>query len=108
MTDRLCRLDPGGREAAVALAIVAALANGVWIFLDNSVPSWDQAHYLSIAIEYKRSLQGGGPIELLRAIHAADPSRGPLFTVLLLPFVYAFGPAARSGLLLNLSIAPIL
>lgn len=41
-------------------------------------------------------------------IHVADPSRGPLFTVLLLPFVYVFGPAARSGLLLNLLIAPVL
>ena len=108
MTARPRRLDPTGREAAIALAIVAALANGVWIFLDHSIPSWDQAHYLSIAIEYKRSLQSGGPIELLRAIHVADPSRGPLFTVLLLPFVYVFGPAARSGLLLNLLIAPVL
>ena len=108
MTARLRRLDPTGREAAIALAIVAALANGVWIFLDRSIPSWDQAHYLSVAIEYKRALQSGGPIDLLRTIHAADPGRGPLFTVLLLPFVYVFGPAARSGLLLNLLIAPVL
>jgi len=108
VTRRLRRLDPAGREAAVALAIVAALANGVWIFLDRSIPSWDQAHYLSVALEYKRGLQSGGPIELLRTIHLADPSRGPLFPALLLPLVYAFGPAARSGLLLNLLIAPAL
>ena len=108
MTARPRRLDPTGREAAIALAIAAALANGVWIFLDNSIPSWDQAHYLSVAIEYKRVLQSGGPIDLLRTIHAADPGRGPLFTVLLMPFVYLFGPAARSGLLLNLLIAPVL
>lgn len=41
MTPRPRRLDPASREAAIALAIVAAIANGVWIFLDNSIPSWD-------------------------------------------------------------------
>lgn len=108
MSHRYPWLDPTSLQAAIALAIVAAIANGIWIILDHSIPSWDQAHYLSIALEYKRSFQGGGPIELLRTIHAADPSRGPLFTVLLMPFLYVFGPAARSGLLLNLLIAPVL
>ncbi len=101
-------LNPTTVQAAIALAIAAALANGVWIFLDDSVPSWDQAHYLSITLQYQQALDAGGPIDLLRSIRASDPSHGPLFTVLMLPFVYVFGPAARSGLLMNLALAPVL
>jgi 4-amino-4-deoxy-L-arabinose transferase-like glycosyltransferase len=108
VTRRSPWLDPTGRQAAIALAILAALANGVWILLDHSVPSWDQSHYLSTTLQYQHSFASGGPIDLLRSIHTADPSHGPLFTVLLLPFVAIFGATNGSALLLNLAIAPLL
>jgi len=101
-------LDPRGFRFAVLLAVAAACANGIWILLDNSVPSWDQSYYLSVTLTYRDALEGGGATELLRSIHSTDPSHAPLFTVLMLPFVYVFGPGPRSGLLLNFLLAPAL
>lgn len=108
MTRRSPWLDPKGLRVAVAFAVLAAVANGVWILLDNSVPSWDQANYLSTTLQFKRSLDAGGIIDLLRSIHSTDPGHAPLFTVLMLPFFYVFGPVARSGLFLNFLLAPVL
>jgi len=101
-------LDPTTVQAAVGLAILAAIANGVWLLLDNAVPSWDQSHYLSTTLQYKQALDAGGPIDLLRAINNLDPAHGPLYTVALLPFVYVFGASASSALVLNLLLAPVL
>ena len=108
MTQRSRWLDPTSVQAAFALAIAVAAANGVWIFLDRTVPSWDQSHYLSIALQYQRSFEAGGLAELLHAVYNTDPSHGPLLTILLAPFLHVFGASARSGLLLNLAIAPVL
>jgi 4-amino-4-deoxy-L-arabinose transferase-like glycosyltransferase len=108
VTARNLRLDPSSLTAAIALAVLAALANGVWILLDHSTPSWDQAHYLTTTLQYKDAFQIGGPIEMLHAIERADPSHGPLFTVLLLPALTIFGSSNSSGLLVNLVAAPIL
>lgn len=107
--DSLSRwLDPTGLRAAILLAVFAAIANGVWIFLDNSTPAWDQAHYLDSTWQYQQGFHAEGVIGMLRAIHSTDPSHGPLFTIFMLPFVAVFGDMARSGLLLNLVLAPIL
>jgi len=100
--------DPSSTQVAVALAILAAIANGVWILLDNSAPSWDQSHYLSTTLQYQHAFHSGGPIDLLRSINSADTSHGPLFTILMLPFVAVFGASNSSALLLNLALAPVL
>jgi 4-amino-4-deoxy-L-arabinose transferase-like glycosyltransferase len=101
-------LDPASASCAIAFAIALAIANGVWILVDNGVPAWDQAHYLSTTLQYQQSLESGGPIDLLRTIHAADPGHGPLYTVLLLPFFLLFGASASSAMALNLVLAPVL
>src|SRR5882757_1009342 len=85
-----------------------AVINGLWLFLDSSAPSWDQSHYLTVALEYQRAFEAGGPIEFLHSVKNTDPSHGPLFTVLLMPFIWIFGATARSGLILNLCAAPVL
>ena len=100
-------LDPSSLRFAVALVLVATVANGIWVFLDNSAPSWDQSHYLWATLQYKGQL-AGGPIAVLESIYSVDPDHGPLFTTLLLPILEVFGPSNRSGLLLNLLAAPIL
>jgi 4-amino-4-deoxy-L-arabinose transferase-like glycosyltransferase len=102
------RLDPSSLTAAIALAVLAALVNGVWILLDHSDPSWDQAHYLSTALQYRDAFHIGGPIELLHAIDRADPSHGPFFTIVLLPALRIFGASNSSGLIVNLVAAPVL
>jgi 4-amino-4-deoxy-L-arabinose transferase-like glycosyltransferase len=108
VTSRSSWLDPKGLRFAIGVAILAACANGVWILLDNSTPSWDQSHYLTVTLTYRGALESGGPVELLRAIHSTDPSHGPLFTVLMLPLVGIFGSGPRSALLLNFLLAPVL
>jgi len=84
------------------------MADGVWIFLDHTTPSWDQSHYLDLSWHYESALLHHGPIGLIRDMHALDPSQGPLYTILLLPFFLLFGPGPRSGLLLNLVVSPLL
>lgn len=108
MTRSRFRLDPSSLTAAIALAVVAALANGVWILLDHSNPSWDQAHYLSTTLQYKDAFHVGGLGELLHSIDRADSSHGPLFTIALLPALTIFGSSNSSGLVVNLVAAPVL
>ncbi len=108
MTSRSAWRDPNSRQLAVALAIALALANGIWLLLDHSVPSWDESHYLTVTLNYQRSFEAGGPIEFLHAVKGTDPSHGPLFTLGLLPFTWIFGSSNSSGLLLNLVAAPFL
>src|SRR3954467_13548648 len=100
-------LDPRGIRAADLFALTAVLATGVWILLDNSAPSWDQSHYLDVTWTYRLTLGNEGIWPLVKTIHSLDPSRGPLFPVLMLPFNYVFGPGPRSGLILNFCLAPI-
>src|SRR5262249_33624390 len=73
-------LDPTGLRFAVGFAILAALANGVWILLDHTSPSWDQAFYLTDTFQYRVGFAGDGVHGLLSAIHSTDPAKGPLFT----------------------------
>jgi 4-amino-4-deoxy-L-arabinose transferase-like glycosyltransferase len=108
VTRNSLRLDSSGLTAAIALAVFATLANGVWLLLDHSNPSWDQARYLSTALQYKDAFHIGGPIELLHSIDRADSSHGPLFTIALLPALSIFGTSNSSGLVVNLVAAPVL
>ena len=108
MTFRSAWRDPASTSVAIALAVALALANGIWLLLDKSIPSWDQSHYLSVALDYQRSFEAGGPIEFLHAVKNADPGHGPLFTVLLAPLIWMFGASNQSGLILNLCAAPFL
>jgi 4-amino-4-deoxy-L-arabinose transferase-like glycosyltransferase len=101
-------LDPRGLGFAVALAVLAACANGVWILLDSTTPSWDQSYYLSVALAYRDAFEAGGVGDLLDAIRTTDPAHGPLFTVLLWPLVSLFGPGPRSALLLDFLLSPLL
>ena len=101
-------LDPADVRSAVALALIAAAANAIWIFLDNSTPSYDQSSYMNVAMAFRDALQNGGPGDLFQAIRDTDPARGPLFSILILPFVLVFGDDSRSGVLPNIVLAPIL
>lgn len=101
-------LDPADVRSAVALALIAAAANAIWVLLDHSTPSFDQSSYLTIAITFRDALQNGGLKDLFEAIRDTDPARGPLYTVVILPFMLIFGDGARTGVLPNLLLAPVL
>ena len=66
-------LDPTGLRAAILFAVLAALANGVWVLLDHTIPSWDEAHYLDVTWHYQQALAGHGPINLFETVHSLDP-----------------------------------
>lgn len=100
--------DPGSLLMAAAFAIFAALANAIWIPLDNATPAWDQAHYLDVAWQYKQALGSEGFVSMFESIRSLDPSRGPLFSLMLLPFFYVLDDPTRSGLALNFLLAPVL
>ena len=87
-------LDPTSLQFAILLSLVATVATGIWVFLDNGSPSWDQSHYLWATIQYKFEL-GGGPLDVIDSVYSVDPDHGPLFTVALLPFVEIFGASNR-------------
>ena len=65
-------LDPTSLQFAIALAILAAVANGIWVFLDNGTPSWDQSHYLWATLQYKG--QQRRPDDLFDAIRPPTPT----------------------------------
>jgi hypothetical protein len=100
--------DLDGRPVAVLLAVAAALANGVWVLLDHSSPSWDQSNYLHVTWQYQQALDHHGITGLAHSVHSIDPAQAPLFAVLMLPFFYIFGDVQRAGLMLNLVASPIL
>jgi 4-amino-4-deoxy-L-arabinose transferase-like glycosyltransferase len=96
------------RTFAILVALGATLLNGVWLFIDRSTPSWDQSSYLSLALTYNSAAGDGGVGGLVRTVFQADPARGPLFAVLISPFLALFGDAGRSATLLHLLLAPAL
>lgn len=101
-------LDLTSFRAALIFALLAAIGNAVWILLDHSSPPWDQAHYLSVSLQYRHAFDSEGILGLLRAIRSVDTSRGPLFPILITPFVTIFGAGARGGMILNILLAPVL
>ena len=101
-------LNPSDFRSALTLALIAAVANAIWIFLDNSTPSFDQSSYMNVAMAFRDALQNGGPKDLFDAIKDTDPARGPLFSIVILPFLLVFGDDSRSGVLPNIIFAPIL
>jgi 4-amino-4-deoxy-L-arabinose transferase-like glycosyltransferase len=101
-------LAPSGFRAALLLALLAAAANAVWILLDHTAPAWDQAHYLLVSLQYRHAFDADGLSGMLHAIDSVDTSRGPLFPILITPFVAVLGDSARSAMVLNVVLAPVL
>ena len=91
-----------------AIAGAAMLLCGIWIAIDRTPPSWDPAHYLDMTEQYLHGWQAGGPGGLRHALDTADPSRGPLFPLAMLPFFAVVGVSHQAGLLVNLALLPVL
>jgi hypothetical protein len=96
------------RWFAVRVAVGAAAVNTTWVLLDRSTPSFDQASYLTVAIQYNQAVDAGGLDALPDTMTALDPARGPLYVLLLMPVMAVLGNDQASGLWLNALIAPVL
>jgi hypothetical protein len=105
------RWDPRGwsaRRQVVALVALITFVNFLWLVQDQSAPSWDQSHYLDLALQYRRALREHGLGSMIHAIYHADPGRAPLLSVLLVPLSFLFQPGNGPGYALNLILWPIL
>jgi 4-amino-4-deoxy-L-arabinose transferase-like glycosyltransferase len=102
--------DRLSRWAAARLLIVVASMSltGFWIQVDRVPPSWDQSHYLDVALDFVEGFEQRGFRGLGHAILTIDPARGPLLPLGMVPFFLLFGGSEQSGLLLNLLLWPIL
>ena len=92
---------------AVLVAVGAALANGVWVFLDRTTPYYDQAHYLYLTVIYNDTVAGPGLGHLFQTATEFDPFRGPLYQLALMPWLALFGDVPRSALLYNALLSVI-
>jgi 4-amino-4-deoxy-L-arabinose transferase-like glycosyltransferase len=103
------RLHPSTSHLVPAMVYAAVLVLGVaFIVLDHHAPSWDQSHYLDVTFRYDSALLSGGVRSFLHQVQTLDPSRAPLFPVLMMPLTAVFGSSFRSGEWLNLLLWPIL
>jgi 4-amino-4-deoxy-L-arabinose transferase-like glycosyltransferase len=103
------RLHPSAPFLVATAVYAAVLALGLaFIVLDHHAPSWDQSHYLDVTFRYNSALVSGGVRSFLHQVQALDPSRAPLFPILMMPVTMVFGSSFRSGEWLNLLLWPIL
>jgi 4-amino-4-deoxy-L-arabinose transferase-like glycosyltransferase len=106
-TRRVAAIPPGTKARIVVVATSLALS-AWWIARDHRAPAWDQAHYLDLTYQYVRALSTGGVRAFRHALYSLDLARGPVLTVVLIPFFLVFGPTLRAGLLVNLLVWPLL
>jgi Dolichyl-phosphate-mannose-protein mannosyltransferase len=68
---------------AVGLVVVANLA---WIAQDHEAPRWDQANYLHISLQWRRSVSAGGLESIVSAFYDTNPAYAPLYMLVISPF----------------------
>ena len=94
-----------------AIIAIAATIQIIWLMLDRSVPSWDDASHLTNALNYYRVISH---IQLFSAawwqeLWAQSPSyTAPFIYILTVPFLAIFGKAISSALLVNILFIIIL
>jgi 4-amino-4-deoxy-L-arabinose transferase-like glycosyltransferase len=88
----------------IAIAAIAITTHIVWLSLDRSVPTWDDASHLTNALNYQRVISH---IQLFsadwwRELWAQSPSyTAPFIYILTVPFLNIFGKSVDSGILVN-------
>lgn len=92
------------------LWLLAALSDRIWIILDRSVPAWDQAEYLTGALNYWHILQqpqwfSGAWWTNFWSLSSKIPPLTYIFTA---PWLQVFGPNPDHSLLVHLSFTALL
>ncbi len=96
------------KSERLILAAIIAIAVGIhiiWLSIDKSVPSWDDAAHLTNALNYQRVLSH---IDIFsadwwRELWAQSPSyTAPFIYILTVPFLNVFGKSVSSGILTNI------
>ena len=82
--------------------------SAIWVALDHRSPSWDQSHYLFMALHYWNAFLAGGVHPFIHLVRTIDPGRAPLYSIALMPFGAVFGSSGQSALVLNLFLWAVL
>ena len=97
--------------APILLSLIGITLEILWLSLDRSLPSWDQAAHLTNALIFQKIIN---QIQIFSAdwwhdLWAGSPSyRAPFIYILTVPFLNIFGKSFNSGVLVNLLFIPIL
>jgi 4-amino-4-deoxy-L-arabinose transferase-like glycosyltransferase len=93
------------RFILMAIISIAIGIHIIWLSIDKSVPSWDDAAHLTNALNYQRVI---GHIDIFsadwwRELWAQSPSyTAPFIYILTVPFLTIFGKSVSSGILTNI------
>lgn len=90
------------------LIVAETLINILWAIHDHTTPSWDQSHYLNVALDLEQALLHHGPVGFVHALYTTDPGRAPFFEIVLMIFYMIFGAGTRAGRLLEVSLWPLM
>jgi len=99
-----------GLPALGLIWLLGAIGDRLWFALDHHVPSWDQAEYLTGALNYWRALQtphwfSGDWWTSLWQLSSKIP---PLVYITTTPFLSLFGTGADQSTLVNLLFSAVL
>ena len=92
------------------LWLLGALSDRLWFTLDHSVPAWDQADYLSGALNYWQALQTPDwfSFDWWNRLWLLSSKIPPLVYLLTVPILNIFGPGPDQSTLVNLFFNAIL
>ncbi len=91
------------RLAAIALSLFFVGATFLWLLLDRSPPSWDDAYYLSKSLVFYDALADGGLRGFSRQFLHGMQDKPPLIAALPTPVYWIAGRKTRAAYAVNLS-----
>ncbi len=93
------------RLGLIAIISIAISVHVMWLSIDKSVPSWDDAAHLTNALNYQRVISHISIFspDWWQELWAQSPSyTAPFIYILTVPFLYIFGKSVSAGILVNL------
>ena len=106
MTKQIPIIKPSSPQLIlIAIISIASSIQIIWLMLDRSVPTWDDASHLTNALNYQRVIS---QIQLFSSdwwheLWEQSPSyTAPFIYILTVPFLSVFGKAVNSGILVNI------
>src|SRR5580698_10624151 len=99
---RFRRLKPAG-VACLILSSLFAVTTAVWVSMDRSPPSWDDAWYLTNSLNVYDGLTGHGIAGYLGKLNSVFGFKAPLIAALPAPFYLIFGRNWHAAFLVNIA-----
>ncbi len=92
------------RLVLIAIISIAISVHIIWLSIDKSIPSWDDAAHLTNALNYQRVITHISIFspDWWHELWAQSPSyTAPFIYILTVPFLSIFGKSVESGILAN-------